>query len=201
MHERPMIPFHGSYTKEMLQRMTRAALAKLRKAPWIVGCLLAFFTLYTVIPILQGAPAEDVLRANAPTLVVLSVLLALFLWIPRAGAGRQLTTNKLLQEPLEGYISEKGVHISTPRSTVDLPWETLYKATVADKIILLGGSEYQYYMLPREFFNSDEDWKQVCAWATAYAPKPKERRFLKVLFIWIVIFVVVILLWNVFRTQ
>jgi hypothetical protein len=55
-------------------------------------------------------------------------------------------------------------------------------------------------MLPREFFASDEDWKQVCAWVEAHAPKPKERKFLKVLFIWIAIFIVVILLWNVFRS-
>lgn len=199
--ERPMIPFQGSYTKEMLQRMTRVVLSKFLKVPWVLGCLLAFFTLYTVIRILQGAPAGDVLRANGPTLGVLAGLLALFLWILRAGAGRQLTTNKLLQEPMEGYVSEKGVYISTPRSTVDLPWDTLYRARVADRIILLGGSEYQYYMLPREFFASDEDWKQVCAWAEAYAPKPKERKLLKVFLIWIVIFVVVILLWNVFRTE
>jgi hypothetical protein len=79
-------------------------------------------------------------------------------------------------------------------------WKTA-RTPAADRIILLGGSDYLYYMLPREFFASDEDWKQVCDWVEAHAPKPKERKFLKALFLWIVIFIVVILLWNVFRTQ
>ena len=201
--ERPMIHFQGSYTKEMLQRAVRAMMSKFRMAPWFLGFALVVSLFGVVIvPIQHGAPVGDVLRDSGPGLAIMAAFLAFFLWLPRASADRQLSTNKLLQEPLEGYVSEKGVYLSTPRSTVDLPWDSLYKATVLDKLILLGGSEVQHYMLPREFFASDEDWRQACAWVEAKAPKPKEpQRLLKVFILWIAIFIAVILLWNVFRTD
>lgn len=199
--ERPMIPFQGSYTKEMVQCAIRATMAGFRLAPWFLGFALVVSMFGVVIvPIQHGEPAGEVLRSSLPGLVFMGILLALFLWIPRASSGRQLTTNKLLQEPMEGYVSEKGVYMSTPRSTVDLPWDTLYRAKVTDKVILLGGSEVQYYMLPREFFASDEDWRRVCAWVEAKVPKPKEPRLVRLILVWMVIFVLVILLWNFIQT-
>lgn len=199
--ERPMIPLQGSYTREMLQRAVRAMMSRFRLAPWFLGFALVVSVFGVVIvPIQHGEPAWDVLQVSMPGLVFMAILLALFLWIPRASADRQLSTNKLLQEPMNGYVSEKGVYLSTPRSTVDLPWDSLYKATVLDNFILLGGSAVQHYMLPREFFASDEDWRQVCAWAEAKAPKPKDQRLVRRILLWMVIFVVIILLWNVFQT-
>jgi hypothetical protein len=199
--ERPMIPFQGSYTREMLQRATRLMLARFRLVPWLFGLMIPICLFGVVIvPIQHGEPARSVILTALPGFLFLTVMLVFFLRMPGSSADRLLKTNKLLQEPVEGYVSEAGIYFSTPHIRLDLSWDRLYKATATESMLLLGISDAQSTVLPREFFASDEDWRRVLAWVEANAPKPPgNRRFWRMI-LWMVIFVIVVLLWNFFQT-
>ena len=193
-----MIRFQGRFTRETLLRGIRLTMRRFRFFLWFFGVMvvLTFFG-SVIVPFLRGAPFDPV--ALLPPLALAS-LLGFFAWIPYAAVDRSLKTNKLIQEPLEGYADETGVYFSTPHSRSDLPWDMFHKAVMTDSMVLLGQSAQQFYPFPRELFASDEDWSAFQALVREKAPRPKEgNRLLRIFVIWAVIFVVVILLWTVFQ--
>lgn len=196
-----MIRFQGSFTRETLLRATRLMAGSYRRLAWFLGPMILLILFGSVIvPVLNGKPFDPL--ALSPVLI-LAVLLGLILWIPRAGVDRLLKTNKLIQEPLEGYADETGVYFSTPHSRSDLPWEMFHQARMSDSMVLLGQSSAQYYPFPRELFASDEDWSAFQALVRAKAPQPKDggRRKLLSLLLWVAIFIVAVLLWTAFQAS
>jgi hypothetical protein len=193
-----MIHFQGSFTRETLLRAVRLTMGRYRPLLWIFGVMLVFTLFGTVfVPLQMGAPFDPV-TLTAPLVFV--ILLGLVLWSPYAAVDRSLKTNKLIQEPLEGYADETGVYFSTPHSRSDLPWDLFHKAVISDTMVLLGQSSAQFYPFPRELFASDEDWRAFQALVREKAPQAKGGgRLVRIFVIWTFIFVVVLLLWAVFR--
>jgi len=195
-----MIQFRGSYTREVLLRALRLTNGKFRPILWLFGAGMVFSIFgVIVVPLQLGAPPETVL-GNLWPLLFFTVMFVLLLWIPRAGVNNLLKTNKLIQEPIEGHADETGVYFSTTHSRSDLTWDLFYQTIVTDDMVLLGQSSAQFYAFPREFFSSDPDWTAFQALArekTSKAPG-QGKTLLQRLLLWMVIFVVIILVWNLF---
>jgi hypothetical protein len=117
-----------------------------------------------------------------------------------------LQSSRLLQSPIVGEVKETGIRVETEHSRSEIPWDAFLKRKMGKDIVLLYQSIQVVNIFPREFFAGEADWQAFVDLVRQRVPEqaPKSRggglpTRLKTLLIWMVIFVVVILLWNVFQ--
>jgi YcxB-like protein len=193
------IVFSGSVTRENYLRAVRLATGPNRQAKILLA--LSGAILFTFSVVLPLAYSQDV-SSWYPVWGVLVVLAFLFFVVPRIAIDRALKTNKLLQQPFEGTAAEDAIRMTTPNSSVTLPWEVFYQVKEAPKMILLYQGSNLYNLFPREFFANEEDWQTFRSWALAKVPsKAKQRSRIWVFLLWMAIFLVIILCYNFFRSE
>ena len=196
------IPFRGQIDLAVLRRMNRLVFTPSRRS-MIVGVLFALFMLWGLVgvPLIQGRAWKDVM---APLFILLAIV-GLFAYSIFMSPRRVLESGKLLQDPQTGRITENGVLIETPRSRADIPWDAFFRARIGPDLVLLYQSLQICNVFPREFFASDADWQAFVDLARQHVPlNPRQEqgvsgRRIKVLLLWLTIFIVVVLLWNVFN--
>ena len=78
---------------------------------------------------------------------------------PRIFARRQFRSNKMIQQPMSGTISEEAFtwNISNLSSS-RIPWDLLLRYRKSESLILVYQSTSQVYYFPRRYFSSDQDW-------------------------------------------
>jgi hypothetical protein len=117
-----------------------------------------------------------------------------------------LQSSKLLQATIMGEAKESGIRIETEHSRSELPWDVFPKRKITKDIVLLYQSIQVTNVFPREFFASETDWQAFVELVRQNVPEgaPQSRgggiaRRLKIFFLWIAIFSVILLLWNMFH--
>jgi hypothetical protein len=122
-----------------------------------------------------------------------------------AAPRKLLASNRLLQLPIRGAVSETGVWTETEHTRSDLPWELFLRRKIGKDIVLLYSSIQAAKVFPREFFTSEEDWQAFVELVRQRVPEraPAGRGgrpgTLKVFVLWLVVFVIVMLVWNYFH--
>ncbi|HEV7507865.1 MAG TPA: YcxB family protein [Thermoanaerobaculia bacterium] len=111
-----------------------------------------------------------------------------------------------MQAPISGEAKESGVHMETEHTRSELPWDVFFKRKTGKDIVLLYQSIQVTNVFPREFFASDTDWQAFLELVRQHVPDaaPQSRgggfpRTLKILVLWMAIFMAFILLWNLFH--
>jgi len=192
------IAFSGSVNRENYLRAVRLATGPNREAKVTLGIFGALLFAASVVgPLAAGAS----IRPWLPFWGIVAVVAVLFFYLRRVGVNQALKTNKLLQEPIAGSAAEDAVRMTTASSTTTLPWQSFYRVKASPDMVLLYQGANLFNMFPREFFQQEEEWQTFRSWALAKVPgkEPRRRRTLWVLLLWMGIFFVVILLYNVFH--
>jgi hypothetical protein len=199
------LPFRGQISVASLRRATRAASTPSKKtAIWlgITGSLLLWGLV--IFPLTHGgfreADGSPSIFPVAPLFFVV-VFAAVLLYSLYAGPKKALGSNKLLQSPMWGEVTERGVLIETERSRAELSWDLFLRARISSEVVLLYQSIQVYSLFPREHFASDADWATFVGRVRRHVPDraPRSGPNLPVrLMLWLAIFVAVILLWNAF---
>lgn len=195
------IPFRGQIDLAVLRRMNRLVFTPSRRS-MIVGGLFAALLVWGLlgVPLTQGGSLEGLM----PVLVFLLLFVGILAYSTFMAPRKILESGKLLQNPVSGRITKHGVRIETPYSQADLPWDVFYKVRIGPDLVLLYQSLQISNVFPREFFASNADWQAFVDLVRQRVPlKPKQEqgmgRPVKKLLLWLVIFIVVVLLWNVFN--
>jgi len=199
------IPFRGQIDLAVLRRMNRLVFRPSRRS-MIVGGLVVLIILWGVIgvPLTQGDAPSVTFEEMMPFLVFVLFFAGILAYSLFVGPRKILESGKLLQNPISGRVTEHGVRIETPHSQADFPWDVYYKARIGPDLVLLYQSIQISNPFPREFFASDADWQAFVDLVRQRVPlKPKQEqgmgRHVKRFLLWLVIFIVVVLLWNVFN--
>lgn len=64
-----------------------------------------------------------------------------------------------LRAGVSGSVGDDGLHLRSPRGTAHVPWGDLTRVLEGTGIVLLYWTPNGFYIVPREFFASDEDWE------------------------------------------
>jgi hypothetical protein len=196
------IPFRGSITQENYLRATRLALRPSRSLAILLGLGAAgLLFAFVVEPLVAGAGVREVL----PFLVVAPLFAAMAWFVIPRSVLRALKSNKLLQAPIEGSAAEDAISMRTPTGTATLPWDLFYRVKASENMVLLYQGINVFNMFPQEFFASEEDWRTFRSWALARTPgEPTKNplwRLLRRMVFWIIVFVLILFLYNVFRER
>lgn len=194
------IPFSGRIDVGVLRR---AFWTVLTPGTLILGGILGCLALWGVVILSLGGSEPS--SGTLPILLVFLLFLGLCAHGLYMAPRKLLESNKMLQEPISGRATDAGVFLETERSHADLPWEVFLKARIAKDIVLLYQSNQTYNALPREFFASDADWYAFLDLVRHRVPekpakgaKGSDDSFFK-LALWMVIFSVVLLIYNFLR--
>ncbi|HEV2853301.1 MAG TPA: hypothetical protein VHC97_10900 [Thermoanaerobaculia bacterium] len=193
------IPFRGQIDLSVLRRMNRLVL-KPSRGVTVTGSIMAFAFLWGLIgvPLTHGEPLTKVMTPSGLRLLFVGVVAYSLFMGPR----KVLQSGKLLQDPMTGLVTESGVRIETPHSGQN-SW-TSSSGPDRPGPGLLYQSIQVCNAFPREFFGSEADWQAFINLVRQRVPlhPPGERkmeRLIKVVLLWLVIFIVVLVLWGVFR--
>ena len=197
------IPFRGQIDVNIIRRMNQIALTPPKRFLVFGGIGVLAILLTTVVPWLRGEAVS--LEGWEPVFSVALLFLLLFAYSLYVAPKKLLQSNKLLQSSITGEANESGILLETEHSRSDFPWDVFLRRKIGKDMVLLYQSIRVTNVFPREFFASDTDWQAFVDLVSQRVPEaaPASRGgkppMLKVFLIWIVIFVVVILLWNLFH--
>lgn len=102
------------------------------------------------------------------------VLLYLFLLMPRLRERqikRMWQSNKMIQAEISGEADQEGIVWRHTYGELRCPWEIVLKYRESADIFLLYTSINQALLLPRSFFNLEEDWIQFKQLVSEKIPK------------------------------
>jgi len=197
------IPFRGQIDVNIIRRMNQIALTPPRRfLIWGGIAALAVFWA-TVVPWLRGGTFS--LEGWEPVLFMALLFLGIVAYSLYMAPKKILQSNKLLQAPIVGEASDSGIHLETEHTRSEFPWDVFLRRKIGKDIVLLYQSIQITNVFPREFFASDTDWQAFVEMVRQRVPEaaPASRvgkpPTLKVLLIWMVIFIVFILVWNLFH--
>lgn len=195
------IPFQGQIDVSVLKRMNGLFFLPTRKHKIFLG-LVAFFLVWGLViaPLTHGGSLKGMFAPLAVVLIVVALLAYSLITGPR----KVLKSGKLLQEPITGRVTETGVHLETPHSRSDFPWDVFFKARIGPDLVLLYHSIQVCNAFPREFFASDADWQSfvdLVRQRVTQHPRTTAQPigFLKGLVLWLVIFLGTVLYWWFFK--
>ena len=197
------IPFSGEIDVDILRRTNRAALIPPRKMLLFGVVLVLVGGWGWISPMLHGAPVSW--DGVGPLLLFVLVLGGLVGYAVVAAPRKLMASNRLLQLPIRGAVSETGVWTETAHTRSDLPWDVFLRRKIGKDIVLLYSSIQAAKIFPREFFASEADWQAFVELVREHVPERAAagpgRRFgmLKVFLLWLVVFAVVMLVWNYFH--
>jgi YcxB-like protein len=201
MTESLEIPFQGQVDLGMLRRVNRTTLAPSRGFK-IAGVILAllFFWAFVIVPVSHGEPFTNAL----PGIAIALALIGFFVYsVFVSGPRKVLESHKLLQDPFSGRITDSGVHLETPHSQADLPWDVFFRAKIGKDLVLLYQSIQLFNVFPREFFASDADWQAFLEVVRRHVSlkEPGRAKILWKLVLWMIILMAVALLWAIWDVR
>jgi hypothetical protein len=193
------IPFQGQLNEAMLRRMTLMALRPTRsRFVFILFMAFAFLWGLVIFPWIHGQ-SLDLYGYIPAALIVCGLTYTTLVWGPK----KQLQGTKLLQGPRTGRAGDEGLHLETSYGRSDLPWDVFTRAKIGKQIVLLYTSTVgsTVYPFPREFFGSDTDWDGFVGLVRRHVSLTMPKQGLRgrpwlVFLLWLVIFFIVILVWN-----
>ena len=92
--------------------------------------------------------------------------------------------------------------METAHSRSELPWDVFLRRTIGEDLVLLYQSAQGANAFPREFFASDADWQAFVELVRRRVPERAAAgrggrpATLKVFLLWLVVFAIVIRVWN-----
>jgi hypothetical protein len=197
------IPFRGQIDVNILRRMNRTVLT-LSPRTLILGSVVALVVIGgQVVSWLQGGAITW--DGAGPVVVFVLFLVGLFGYSLYVAPRKLLQSNALLQSSIEGEATESGIRMETDHTRSELPWSVFFKRKIGKDIVVLYQSIQVVNVFPREFFATETDWEAfvdlVYQQAPEAAPVGRGGRSssLKVLLIWMAIFIVFILVWTSFH--
>ena len=118
----------------------------------------------SVVLVLAGLLLLSLAILNAPMSVLLPFVMAgalvpLLLILQRWQWQRLFKRSPYLHEPIEGVVSEQGLHIANSRGRSDLPWTLITKYKETSDLILLYQAPNMFGIVAKEFFDDDVDWQ------------------------------------------
>ncbi len=197
------IPFQGRFDESMLRRSTVTALRPARGRLLLFLFMVALFVWGLIIfPLIHGESLDP--KSYLPILLVAGFFaFVLFGWGPK----KQLQ-NKLLQGRYEGTVGDAGLHLETPYSKADLPWDVFIRAKIGKDVVLLYSSAIsnQVQLFPREFFASETDWNAFVELVRQRVPLKVAAKGLKgrpwlTFLIWMLVFALFLVVYNAFHAS
>ena len=105
-------------------------------------------------------------------------------------------------------MGDAGIHLETPYSKTDLPWDVFIRAKIGRDVVLLYTSAVgnQVQLFPREFFASETDWNAFVELVRQRVPLKVAAKGLKgrpwlMFLIWMVVFALILVVYNVFQAS
>jgi len=150
-----------TYSGVVSWTLFRRALRKSAGKRWLA--LFVFPVLMTAYAVWSRPYAPLRLYFLCFTLASLYVpmMLILQLWKWR----RRFVRSPYLREPLSGVVSPEIFIARGSTGTTEMPWSRFVKIKDAGDFILLYPSPYQFNILSREFFASEEQWQAARGFA------------------------------------
>jgi len=193
--ERP-IPFEGALTYQQFRAGQRLHGGS-QLALLVIFCFLAVvFVVSAIFAVVEGEPLWRPLGLLAFAAVFL-LLIGLQEWSFR----RAWKTHKLAHDRMRGTLDETNLSIEAEHSSSHIPWDRLHQWQANSKVLLIYQSTNAVHILPRELFESDEDWIAARDLASRKLPsrrKARSKSRLWNLLIWLAIFLVVVLLSSIY---
>lgn len=136
-------------------------------------------------------------------LLLPSVVIAASVVSARIGTKRKFESSKILHETVHYTFSSAGVDNATSTSSGHVAWSNVIRSVETREDFMLFLSLQQAFLIPKRFFPNSEQIDRFRALVARHVqPAPALKRLggpIKTLLLWIVIFIVVILLWNTFN--
>lgn len=197
------VPFRGQIDAGVLRRMNRTALT-LSPRTLIFGGIVALVVICgQVVSWLQGGAITW--EGVGPVVVFVLFLAGLFGYSLYVAPRKLLQSNTLLQSTIVGEARESGIRMETDPIPSELPWDGFFKRKIGKDIVLLYQSIQVVNVFPRELFATETDWEAFVDLVYQNVPEaaPTSRggrpATLKVLLIWMTIFIALILAWSYFH--
>jgi hypothetical protein len=190
-----MIEFSGTCSKEDVVKAARLHLTPSRG--WRIG-----LGVVSVVPILLAVLLKGSLLYGLVPVAMYGVLVLVVWLAARSSARRSYETNAMMQEPVWGTVPSDGVTIASSVGEARVPWDAFYQRKIGADIVLLFQSAAVFHVFPRRFFPSDEGWREFRQLAAENVKKraaDASHRVMRLLALWVVVFVLVILLWTFLR--
>lgn len=162
------IHFSGTWTEQQYNRFQQLCMPAFSR--WILKWLPWFWLGFILVKLLSypGYLISFELAFDLFTILFFWVLLPKY---RESQIKRSWQSNKLIQGELSGMIDEAGVIWRNAYGEMRYPWELLLKYSEATDIILLYTAINQALILPRNFFQSEDDWQQFRQLVVEKLPK------------------------------
>jgi hypothetical protein len=199
------IPFRGQIDVGVLRRMNLTSMTPGRSTLIFFGVFGLLFLLAVITPLFSGGTVS--FEGFGTVLLFLLLFAAAIAYSLYVAPRKVLQSSTLLQSPIQGEVKETGIRVETEHSRSEIPWDAFLKRKIGKDIVLLYQSIQVVNIFPKEFFAGEADWLAFVDLVRQRVPEkaPKNRgggrlsMTLKALLIWMVLFVIVILLWNFFQ--
>ena len=83
---------------------------------------------------------------------------------------RAVRTGPAVLTPMEGTADANGIRSESAIGSLNAPWTTFYKRVVTDDHVLPFMSSRIFYLYPRHFLGTDDDWATFCGYVTEALP-------------------------------
>lgn len=180
-----MITFGGTIDRKMFARALRRQMRGLQFIA-VIWVLVGSWGLTSAVvdrPVTWGWP------------LFLLLLGALFLFLPSWSARTSLKTGQLISAPFTGSADESRFALESPYGRSEVTWPAFNRSAVYDDSVLLFTSAQQFFLVSREFFETEEQWNAFRALVARSVPVRSRRTSpMKAALIWIAIIVLVFLL-------
>jgi hypothetical protein len=149
------IPFAGQLTQRDFDQIQRLGLRGIRWIIIVAVLLVVVWNLGVIGPReLLAHPGRTAYTWGPFLLVVPAVGFGL-----RVAFRRQFQTNKVLQAPVNGVVSDEAIVWSVEGlSSMRVPWQLLLKYRASNSLVLVYQSVNQTFYFPRHYFSSQSAW-------------------------------------------
>jgi len=151
------IEYEGQITEDIFIKSHRLAMLSKK---------LLFTSLFPILVIL-------VLIIRRPHWSIGDIIITLAIAIPLTGSILYVLQNYFwrriyrrspyLKERLSGAITEEAFSVKSSSGMSNLPWNHFVKTKIGKNIVLLYKSPVLVNILPREFFQTDDQWQEALA--------------------------------------
>jgi transposase-like protein len=164
------IQFSGSYEKKQyFKGVFLAHKPPTRSAVLRIFGVVVFAAIYIGLAV-SVMESEDLSTSQISGVLRHLITFAVFIsfsfqpYIKAFTQARNLWNNPIIRTPNEGTISSQGIHFGTSA----IKWDEFIKLKKTDDLIVLRTIYNGIIILPRTFFQSDQDWKTLQQWADRY---------------------------------
>jgi hypothetical protein len=197
------IPFHGRYTREELVRFDRAVRRAFRLSSPYSNVIGFGIVAAAAFVLLAFAVQRDDDSAVLQWLVVASAALGITGW-SFWSVSRAFAKHPHLDQEVSGTIGDEGLEFRMPGNVTTREWSSFSViATFPDQLLLIGTANEAFGM-GRTFFRDEQEFAAACELARSHvsgvpSAQAGSKKRMMTLFLWMVIFMILIVLWNMFQ--